>query len=312
MFCVRYTKCVEIVSIKFLIGRIRFQLAIAIALSISCSKPSETRAEGPLSTAVVSPPPPVEAKSKYTMTERQKVVLLSLLEMEMAGWATAKVDTIFNEEWFEKTFLEASKLSAAYEENEIAADFKWQDKRVQVRGKIADISKDIAGNPSLQFSGQNPLSRVLALFPKEATSDLIPLKRGRGAAVSCIGAGKTLHAAVLRDCRILDGDGLAFEAARFAKRLEQALSGQGTPNKGEAWMVIFALSVERHLAKDNVSCNSTATRPQCKAHLEKVGEDPKTAKEWSTEVGVSINELGEAGLEWAKLAKERIASKDER
>jgi hypothetical protein len=91
--------------------------------------------------------------------------------------------------------LTSERLSADYEENELAADQKYRGKALRVTGKIESVGK-VLDEPIVVLVGG---LGVHAAFKEEAP--LLSLKKGQPITVRCVGAGMPV-AIRLEDCQV--------------------------------------------------------------------------------------------------------------
>lgn len=93
----------------------------------------------------------------------------------------------------------AVQLFADYQENEIAAEAKYNGKRLKVSGKIEKIAK-VLGDPVVEFKTTNEFMPVYAKFKDD--SAVTALKRGQKVTVICRGDDVSLGHARLADCAV--------------------------------------------------------------------------------------------------------------
>lgn len=98
--------------------------------------------------------------------------------------------------------ISAKELGKAYEENEAAADDKYKDKQLEVKGVINMIDKNITDNVTLQLIGANQFTFVIANLTPEAEKIALTLKKKQQVTVTCIGGGEIMSMPVLNDCTI--------------------------------------------------------------------------------------------------------------
>ena len=98
--------------------------------------------------------------------------------------------------------LTPDKLYAAYRDNEVAADEKYEGKKVAITGQIADIGKDIMNRPYVSFA-TGDLEHVTCYFPKSENSSIARLQKGHRLEVSGECRGLSLMNVVLEECKIV-------------------------------------------------------------------------------------------------------------
>lgn len=80
--------------------------------------------------------------------------------------------------------LTAKELYAEFEKNEIAAEGRYKGKEIIISGKINDISKNIAGQPTVTLDA-GTLRFVSCRFPKKSINQLTHLQKGQAAKFAC-------------------------------------------------------------------------------------------------------------------------------
>ena len=97
--------------------------------------------------------------------------------------------------------LTAEKLYAEFEKNEIAAEALYKGKEIIVTGKIADVKKNIAGQPIVNLDAGS-LKFIGCRFPDNKIDQLINLKKGETARFSCTVDYKIITTINLSNCSI--------------------------------------------------------------------------------------------------------------
>lgn len=95
--------------------------------------------------------------------------------------------------------ITATKLIEEYDENEVFAKQKYEDKFLQVTGIIEDIGSDITGDPYIILGGHSGLSGIQCVFPKTQISNISKLKNGNEVTVTGKNIGNILNI-ILKDC----------------------------------------------------------------------------------------------------------------
>lgn len=97
----------------------------------------------------------------------------------------------------------ALELAKDYEENTVAADQKYKQRKFKVSGKVTDISTDILGNPYITMGGQNEFMQPQFSFDKNASGQLAKLKKGAKLTLQCEGKGDIAKIPMSDNCEIL-------------------------------------------------------------------------------------------------------------
>ncbi len=96
--------------------------------------------------------------------------------------------------------ISAVDLFKAYEENEVAADKKYKNRKIEVTGVIVSIDSDFTDDPVVRLEGANQFQTVMLNdISKDAASEL---KKGDRVVAVCKGGGEVIGSPVLRKCKL--------------------------------------------------------------------------------------------------------------
>lgn len=102
--------------------------------------------------------------------------------------------------------VSAKQLVKAYKDNEIAADERYEDKVVRIKGKVESIDKGVFGGLSVTLDGGFlSFGNVVCEFGGSETDSLSKLKKGESVTVVGRVTGRTLNSGQdvnVEDCRI--------------------------------------------------------------------------------------------------------------
>lgn len=99
--------------------------------------------------------------------------------------------------------VDAKKLNADYEANEVSADQQYKGKIVEVSGTIKDIGKDILDDPYVSLESGNVIFTVQCMFDKSDSNQLASLTKAQKITLSGKVSGK-LGNIIIKDCKILE------------------------------------------------------------------------------------------------------------
>ncbi len=94
--------------------------------------------------------------------------------------------------------ISAGNLYQEYKDNSVAADQKYDGKRVEVTGSIYDFGTDIMDRPYITFG----FLETQAVFNKSHASQLAELQKGQEITVQCKVSGAPLGYPILDNCQI--------------------------------------------------------------------------------------------------------------
>lgn len=98
----------------------------------------------------------------------------------------------------------ASQIAQAYEENTVAADQVYKDKRFRVTGAISSISTDFLGRPYISLrGGVNQFMEPQFSFSKDSASQIATLKKGNKVTLACKGRGDIAKTPMSDECLLL-------------------------------------------------------------------------------------------------------------
>ena len=103
----------------------------------------------------------------------------------------------------EKPIAVSSKdLTKTFEENELAADEKYNNKILAVLGKIENIAETM-GNITVSLQGHNAVLSVMCNFVESEKSSVMKLKKGQQVTLVGKGDGMTMGLYVgLKECKV--------------------------------------------------------------------------------------------------------------
>lgn len=100
--------------------------------------------------------------------------------------------------------VSAYSLFAAYEQNEVAADNKYQGKVLRVVGVVGEVSKDFTGDVIVDLRTPNEFTPVRAYVVEAEVGKVANLMRGDGVSLFCEGNGAMLGSPILKGCVLGD------------------------------------------------------------------------------------------------------------
>ena len=77
------------------------------------------------------------------------------------------------------------EILTIYGENELAADLRFKDKRVQVSGVVYQISSKRDGTPYVVFNTATAGGLLYTYFSRDKIEALVKLKKGQNLTVTC-------------------------------------------------------------------------------------------------------------------------------
>ncbi|WP_408585951.1 OB-fold protein [Novosphingobium sp.] len=96
----------------------------------------------------------------------------------------------------------SAELARAYDENEVAAQQKYQDKVLLVSGRVESIELDLTNDPVIHLDGLNEYQPVSVHLEKDASAQASALKKGQHLGVQCVKVGEVMGYPQLSDCVI--------------------------------------------------------------------------------------------------------------
>lgn len=97
----------------------------------------------------------------------------------------------------------ARELAKLYEENTVAADNKFKDKRFEIAGTVTNISTDFTGSAIIELrGGVNQFMEPHAELSDSEKQKASELKKGQKVVLICTGVGDIAKTPMLDDCII--------------------------------------------------------------------------------------------------------------
>lgn len=103
------------------------------------------------------------------------------------------------------SIITAKALHKEFKDNEVAAEMKFKDKRIAVKGKISEIKTDLSGDPQIVFDvGNYGMDTVSCDFDKDDIASIANLRKGQ--VISVIGecSNQIMGTVFIKDCRVVD------------------------------------------------------------------------------------------------------------
>lgn len=125
----------------------------------------------------------------------------SKLSTEGSTTTTGQTQITKEEEKEVAITITAKELFAQYEANEIQADEKYKNKRLEVSWEISNIGKDILDNPYIALKTTNAIWSVQCMLADSEKSKASQLQKGGQITLEGKNTGK-LGNVILRDCKI--------------------------------------------------------------------------------------------------------------
>ena len=188
-----------------------------------------------------------KGKNKITQIVLETLIINDI-ETELQGGDSAVL--LSREELFKILGLsfeiDAKTLSREYNENEVAADAKYKNKSVLVRGVVESIAKDAFDNPYLSIKGSQMFHTVHANFPDSALDDLAKIKKGQNVSLICNVEGMIIGSVMMDKCSSIksyaNGNQVRKVANRYAKDL---LTGKSENCEFLTYANIYAKRVQQ-------------------------------------------------------------------
>ena len=96
--------------------------------------------------------------------------------------------------------ISANDLFAAYENNSVAADAKYEEKIVKVSGYIQSIGKDISDTAYLVIGGKGFLDGVQCMLPEGQESLVGSVSKGQFVTLKGKVSGQVVGNVIVRNC----------------------------------------------------------------------------------------------------------------
>lgn len=96
-----------------------------------------------------------------------------------------------------------AELKRAYDDNEVAAQTRFDGQVIEVKGIVAAIMLDATNDPMIVFESGDRFNRVQAGFDKKSSAATAALKKGQTVTVRCQRIMQVISRPVLIDCVLL-------------------------------------------------------------------------------------------------------------
>lgn len=134
---------------------------------------------------------------EYTKKEIARRLAAEAAEEKQAAEARAR-------ELASLPMVTASQIAQAYEENTVAADQMFKDKRFRVTGVVASINTDFLGKPYITLrGGVNQFMEPQFSFETENPNRVAALRKGSKVTLVCHGKGDIAKTPMSDECQFL-------------------------------------------------------------------------------------------------------------
>ncbi len=269
-----------------------------------------------------TPPSPAKKEQKpapkgYTMTARELAALAVVLDDSLEN-GIRNPDKLNNDgiKWVDFPVVSASSVAKTYEENQVAGDHQYFDKRLYVTGTIASINSGLGNEPYVVLVGDgNPFMQPHIQFEngKQDIEKIARLKKKQAVAFVCYGGGSLAGSVVFKRCEFADAY-LASKKSQVLDEIKAYLHG-GAAASQAIQKLSFTFIVFARLIPESADCSTPQKMKKCSDGVWK-------SKNKETEVGVEIMivsrelmalgvDVGEFNL-WSKLVAQMPADKREK
>lgn len=191
-------------------------------------------------------------KKGYTLNSLELNTLKTLLEDE------AVVFTKGGDSLLKRDLLSVSTLNVeiAYNNNQVAADQKYFDKKLYLTGYIADINSGIGNKPYIVFQGNNIFLSPQAHFKNGDIKKIALLKKGQKISLVCTGGGAIAGTPMFNHCEF-PTDYARQKIPQLESAVFKYLSGEKTDSKIIIGLTLMTIAAARTLPENTVCLTKT-------------------------------------------------------
>lgn len=141
-------------------------------------------------------------KPTSVLSNKEEIVLRAMINESLLAWINDE-SNLFEEL---KLFTFPVKITTEdyqieYDKNEVAADQKFKDKEIIIKGIVKSIDRSIGENYFITFNGgENPFMTPHAQMADGYTDYLAKLQKGNKQALHCYGNGKIIGSSQVNEC----------------------------------------------------------------------------------------------------------------
>lgn len=268
-------------------------IAAILGLSYVGSKILSQKSSSPAEVQTV----PTVQRHGYLLQSRESAVLSWLLKDEMSAFQSGGPTQLFEGHLQPVSAVEVAK---AYEDNQVAADQKYFQKRLKLTGVIEGINSGLSNEPYVALRGANMFLSPQAHFENPNVERVATLKKGQKLTLVCEGGGAIVGTPMFKNCLFLD-DYATQKIVKIKQQIEGFLAGKQQEDSIERTTIV-AISIGRVLPESS-TCFSDANN--CGAEIGAViTKDPALHR---TAVTV-IEELRTKGVQVSDTLAKKIES----
>lgn len=141
-------------------------------------------------------------KPASVLSKNEDIVLRAMIHESLLAWINDESNLL--EELKLLTFpikITTEDYQIEYDGNEVAADQRFKDKEIVIKGVVKSIDRGIGENYFVTFEGgENPFMTPHAQMADGYTDFLSKLQKGDKQALHCIGNGKLIGSSQVKEC----------------------------------------------------------------------------------------------------------------
>lgn len=232
----------------------------------------------------------------YVLKPRESVVLSYLIQDEISAFQDGRSTAFLGKNLVPVSAVEASK---AYQENQVAADQKYYQKRLRLTGTIEGINSGLGNEPYVLLRGVNMFESPQVHFQQPNLEKVASLKKGEEIKLVCDGSGSLVGTPMFKNCIFLD-DYTNQEIAKIKQQIEGFLAGE--PQSDSIGIIpIMAITAARMLPETS-PCFSDIS--YCKSEFNNFFKKDSDNQKFIP----VINELESVGIQIPKAVIDKIES----
>lgn len=233
--------------------------------------------------------PLVAVAGGYQLKPNEQALFYSLLKDELAV-AGAGGESLLD--YGIPVSVSAAEAAQTYEDNQVAGDQKYFNKRLLLTGTIAGINSGLGNVPYITMKAKNQFMPPQVHFDKPNIDRIVQLKKGQKVSFICTGGGAVAGTPMFKDCQFGE-DYTAAKEVEYKDKAIRFLAGEklASDDKGVKEISIMSIAFSR-LLPEKSDCFANFDKPPCQKDLGVTSKDKAKLKEMYKVVSDELKALG--------------------
>jgi len=209
----------------------------------------------------------------YTLQALELTMLDAVLQDEAKTFGNAGDSMLGRQENLQP--ISAAEITQQYDNNQVAADQKYFEKKIFLKGVVSSINSGLGNEPYITLQSKHYFSDLHVDFKEANVEKISAIKRGEQLFLVCMGNGAIIGTPMFKNCQFAD-DYAAKRIAEEKTEILEYLHGKEPASEFSEKVALFSIAMARALpataacATDSSKCISEMRALPKKGNKEKI------------------------------------------